>query len=306
MALLPPQFLDSVVAVGTRDEDDVAWNASGFLYGHLSERIDDDRARYLVYLVSNRHVLHGHDSLWLRFNPTGNEPAKEYELVLTAPDGLLWFPHPDEDVDVGVAPINAKALRDDGIQFSYFTSDVSVAPRNVLSERGVAEGDGVFVLGFPMGLVGGARNAVIARGGCVARIQDALTGASKDFLIDAPIFPGNSGSPVVLRPEISSITGTNAQDNAVLLGVVKSYIPYHDVAISQQTQRPRVVFEENSGLASVELVDAIQTCVRSHLKTQPEAVPPETATPEPTEASADPDTPESVESSSTEEPLVQS
>lgn len=44
---------------------------------------------------------------------------------------------------------------------------------------------------------------------------------------------------------------------AALIGIVKSYIPFQDVAISQQTKRPRVIFEENSGLANVETVDKI-------------------------------------------------
>jgi S1-C subfamily serine protease len=75
------------------------------------------------------------------------------------------------------------------------------------------------------------------------------------FLIDANIFPGNSGGPVVTRPEISSIEGTKAIDKAALIGIVKSYLTYKDVAVSQQTGKPRVIFEENSGLALVETVD---------------------------------------------------
>jgi hypothetical protein len=36
-----------------------------------------------------------------------------------------------------------------------------------------------------------------------------------------------------------------------VIGIVSSYIPYQDAAISPQTKRPRIVFEENSGLTSV-------------------------------------------------------
>jgi hypothetical protein len=70
-------------------------------------------------------------------------------------------------------------------------------------------------------------------------------------LIDALVFPGNSGGPVITRPELTSIEGTKRQNNAYLLGVVRAYVPYQDVAISQQTGRPRIAFEENSGLAEV-------------------------------------------------------
>jgi hypothetical protein len=37
--------------------------------------------------------------------------------------------------------------------------------------------------------------------------------------------------------------------------VVSGYVPYQDVAISVQTNRPRVIFEENSGMAAVIPID---------------------------------------------------
>ena len=33
--------------------------------------------------------------------------------------------------------------------------------------------------------------------------------------------------------------------------MVSSFIPYRDVAISAQTKRPRIIFEENAGLCNV-------------------------------------------------------
>lgn len=70
-------------------------------------------------------------------------------------------------------------------------------------------------------------------------------------------FPGNSGGPVIIKPEFTHIEGTKSQNESRLIGLVKSYIPYTDVAISPQTGRPRVVFEENTGLTNVEPVDYI-------------------------------------------------
>ena len=56
---------------------------------------------------------------------------------------------------------------------------------------------------------------------------------------------------MVTKPEIVAIQGTKSVAASLLVGVVASYIPYRDVAVSQQTGRARVVFEDNSGLASV-------------------------------------------------------
>ena len=56
MSLIPPAFLDKVVALGTSDnEGNIRYAASGFLYGQPS----GTQGRYYVYLVTNRHVVTG-------------------------------------------------------------------------------------------------------------------------------------------------------------------------------------------------------------------------------------------------------
>ncbi len=158
-------------------------------------------------------------------------------------------------------------LKEQRIKFNWFQSDDHVANRAKASQLGLTEGDGIFVLGFPLGLVGGERNFVIVRQGVIARIRDALGGSSKEFLADTFIFPGNSGGPVVTKPEPTAIEGTQALTAAYLIGVVKGYITYHDVAMSVQTGRPRVTFEENSGLAAIIPIDFVREVVQEHMKT---------------------------------------
>jgi len=108
-----------------------------------------------------------------------------------------------------------------------------------------------------MGLVSPQRQYVICRSGVIARIRDYLDGHTHDYLVDAAVFPGNSGGPVILCPSAVAITGTTAVSRSALIGIVKTYVPYIDVAISPQTGRARVTFEENSGLSAVEPLDAI-------------------------------------------------
>jgi len=58
-----------------------------------------------------------------------------------------------------------------------------------------------------------------------------------------------------------AISGTKAYSKASLIGMVSGYVPYQDVAYSLQTKRPRVIFEENTGLAVVVPVDRIAEVV---------------------------------------------
>jgi len=269
MALIPPFFPDRVVAIGVdSSEGERKCVASGFLYGHHVADLEDGQKQYMVYLVTNRHVFEGMSKVYLRFNPRAEGPAREYTLnLLDKNNSPLWFADSTPKIDVAVIRINLELLKGRAMQADYFRSDQHAASIEKLNELGITEGDFAYILGFPMGLIGGERNTAIVRSGSIARIRDTLAKANQEFLVDAFVFPGNSGGPVISKPEALSIQGTKSQSTAYLIGIVKSYVPYQDVAVSLQTKRPRVVFEENSGLAAVHPIDFIEDAIEKHLKT---------------------------------------
>ena len=258
MALIPPPFFDCVVAIGKPNPDGTkSWIGTGFLFGKYSNTREDKQKEYTIYLVTNKHVLVNQTDIVLRFNPQNDQAAMDFPIKLISNGKMIWTGHPNINVDVAAFRINAQKLRDVGMKFHFFLSDETVFTKDDLIKIETHEGDSIYVLGFPMGLVAPDRQHVILRGGAIARIRDLFEGRSTDFVVDAMVFPGNSGGPVILRPEITSIEGTKSNNRSCLIGVIKSYIPYQDVAISQQTKRPRVIFEENTGLSLVEPVDYI-------------------------------------------------
>jgi len=277
MALIPRFFLDCVVTIGVPlEKKQIRWIASGFLYGDFFKKDEKGENLYHVYLVTNRHVFGELKKVLLRFNPKGKEAAKPYllELVDTSSKKKLWAPHPNPSIDIAVTTINVKLLHDEEIQFAWFFNDKHVATLDKMAELGITEGDFVYTLGFPMELVGPERNYVIVRSGNIARIQDAIDRRSNEFLIDAFTFPGNSGGPVVTKPETTAISKTKAVSSAYLVGVVQSYVPYQDVAISEQTKRPRVIFEENSGLTAVIPIDFVVEAIHTYEETKAKESPP--------------------------------
>ena len=84
---------------------------------------------------------------------------------------------------------------------------------------------------------------------------------SHNVLVDIQNFPGNSGSPIVTRPEIVTISGTPSFNKSILLGIVHSYIPYQESLINSQTKKVVEIRSENSGIALVHPVEYIKEIV---------------------------------------------
>jgi S1-C subfamily serine protease len=176
---------------------------------------------------------------------------------------------------LAIIPINPDFLKAQPVNWRFIPSDTAAADAAKLKEEGDSAGDGVYILGFPMGITGNDHNYVITRKGSIARISDFLAGAQSTFLIDAMIFPGNSGGPVFSSLEPFAIDGTKSHNSVALIGVVRAYVPYTDVAVSQQTMRPRITFEENSGLAEVVPVDQVNKTIAEFLKLHPPNIRPD-------------------------------
>ena len=244
MALIPAGYLNAVVSLGTLAES-FHHAGTGFLYAHpLPSR--QSRTPYRGFLVTNRHVV-ADGITHARFN--------HLETGLTeAPVGAVasgaWTVHPN-GADIAVTPLLQSSPLSQGRQLAevgMFIGDVDTSFGEGVQP---VEGDDVFVIGFPLGLVGDARNHPVVRYGVIARIQDWIRRDQNAFLIDAPAFPGNSGGPVVLKPEVAAIKDTKAITHCLLVGVISKQLRSREIAVSQRTGAPRVVFEEDAGLAEV-------------------------------------------------------
>ena len=254
MALIPPSYLNAVVSLGTTGES-FQHVGTGFLYAHpLPER--QGSTPYRGYVVTNQHVA-ANGITHVRFNdPEEGLNIKAIGALTTG----AWTVHP-KGADVAVTPLLTQSPLEKGrdlVDAGMFIGDVGTTLGE--GEQPV-EGDGVFVIGFPLRLVGDARSYPIVRYGVIARIQDWIHRHQDTFLIDAPAFPGNSGGPVILKPESAAITGTKAITHCLLVGVISKQLRSREVAVSERTGQPRVVFEEDTGLAEVVPVEMVRETV---------------------------------------------
>ncbi len=263
MSLLPRGYLETTVAIESAQEgpEGIRYRTvgTGFFLGlEYGDSSPSGERNYRLFLATNRHVVAERDELLIRVNAKEGA-ARRVRLALREGEGGNWAPHPDERVDVAALLVNARALREAGLELAYFRRG-DIALVSSMKELDIGTGQELFVLGFPMGMSGVERNYVIARSGMIARFDDEILATSRSFLIDAAVFPGNSGGPVIVKPRSDSLTDRRPIDRAYVIGMVRSYLPYEEVVYSLQTATPtpRMVFTENSGLAEVIPMDCVK------------------------------------------------
>lgn len=266
MAIIPEFFMKSVVAIGVmQTNQQMHWIGTGFLVGRKE---DEDITQSTVYLITNKHVVKGKNMIYVRFNSESVGLVKDYPINLIENGLSVYTEHPCEDTDIIAMQINPNTLVKDHSEWSIFDLNDHSLTLQEMKNTGVEEGTLVYALGFPMGLVDAGLKTPIVRLGCISKIKNAFYNQSPPacFYVDAQTFPGNSGGPIVSRPELVSISGTPKNDKANLIGVLSAYIPYRDVLTSNQTNNAVMIREENSGITIVHPVDRVKEVVELEYK----------------------------------------
>lgn len=255
MALFNKQNLKSVVLIEKKGDDSKYQPiATGVIIGFPinTEEPDLAKRKYNIFLLTNRHVFNEQIELWIRFDRKDENNTTRFSIILREGQENRWLAHPDSAVDLAMVTINPQVLDDNGVDWGFANEEI-FAYFEKFSEIGIELGDAVFLAGFPMGISGSLRNYAIVRSGTIARIDQEIIDSTKSFLIDATVFPGNSGGPVFLKPELASLVNTIAVNSIYLVGIISGYKIYQELLYSHQTNPPSIagVSVENSGLATV-------------------------------------------------------
>lgn len=212
----------------------------------------------VFHIVTAKHVI---DKDWQNLHVFLNSKhlnkplAKPLSVIYNG--GHSWIRHPDPQVDIAILPFLKE--KDDKV---VFIPDEMIL-KNIEEINELID---VFYVSFQPGLNNfqqdGCVNPII-RKGVVSRMNNNNT-----FYIDGSAFPGNSGSPIFVLPSAVKINDDGVSIGGpmkiTLAGIMGAYIPYRDVAISQQTGNPRVIFEENTGLSLVWSAKFIDEIIHSN------------------------------------------
>lgn len=262
MAIIPHFFMEATVALGRSTTPNPQWCATGFVVGRY-EGVLEETDQFSTYLITNKHVVENEEKMVMQVNLLNG--VKAYLLNLFDEHGAPKYSvHPNADVIA--CHININQALSEGAQLPFFDLRHHSLTLQQMRDTGVCEGGLAYTLGFPVSVASDFVNSTvktpICRMGCISRVENVYHDSnSKNFLIDATTFPGNSGGPVISRPENLSIKDTPHNTFANLIGLVSAYLPYKEILCSTQTHRQRMINEENSGLTVVVSVDCIKEVV---------------------------------------------
>ncbi|HOO90546.1 MAG TPA: serine protease [Syntrophales bacterium] len=188
------------------------------------------------------------EALVAYFNKKDGTIGRRAIAHLKKSQSIEWVFHPDVNVDIALLPFGVDVENDDVL---------SIPDSYLLGIDALSELMDVFFMSFQPGIGKTDQVRPVYRPGTVAIILP-----NKTFYIDGAAFPGNSGSPVFVRPQPVGFAKTDAPvfpapNSGHFIGVIGEYLPYREVAISSQTGRPRVVFEEHTGLSRVWSTDLV-------------------------------------------------
>ena len=174
-------------------------------------------------LVTAHHVLDGMASRDARVGWRSEMPGGGWRF---APDPLrirdiagdrLWTKHPERDIavmEISAPPVFARAA----IPLGWLASGED------LDNWQVGPGDELLTLGFPRGYSSNTAGFPILRTGRIASWPLTPVENFPVFLLDFPVFPGNSGGPVFWTPAARKLPGTVQPDHPFIAGVLTSEV----------------------------------------------------------------------------------
>lgn len=262
------KLLFTTIRVETRVADGNDGTGTGFLFAYETD------GRHIPVIVTNKHVVESAATGWLTFHIRGdNDQPKlgsSYRLEITD-FSMAWHGHPDPEIDVTVMPLAPvmEMLGSQGVRpfLKWIDRSITATPQ-LIAELDALE-DVVFI-GYPNGIWDAKNFLPISRRGTAATHIAVDFQGKKQFLLDASVFPGSSGSPVFLfnKGMFSDRQGnTSIATRIAFLGVVAAVFfredfnqirlvshptPSTPVAVAREMIDLGVVFKAQTVLETIE------------------------------------------------------
>lgn len=211
------KLLFNTIRVDTVLEDGSEGSGTAFVFSHGNARGTH------TFIVTNRHLVENVRRGGLVFTQKRNgQPAFGQRFQLNIEDFThAWFLHPDPEVDLAIIPMRPleQAARDQGVELYYHVIDSRLAP-DPATLRALDALEEVLFVGYPSGVWDQVNLMPILRRGTTATPMALDFEGRKEFLIDAAVYPGSSGSPVFVYQPDAMRPAHSAGTKILFAGVV--------------------------------------------------------------------------------------
>lgn len=175
---------------------------TGFFYIY---KVKDNPNLTIPLIITNWHVISNAVETSLVFTRrVGARPSNEKTGYVTFyPPWEHWIRHPSNEVDIAALPLQpvVNMIRNQTKNdVFYMPYDSSMIPSDA-EFRTVTQLDEVAMIGYPNGYWDKVNNQPIFRKGAVATRPSMNYMGKREYLVDMPVFPGSSGSPILLVSE---------------------------------------------------------------------------------------------------------
>lgn len=193
------QLLFSTVRIETVSHSGLSGSGTGFIY---TQYLPDGKTA--LFVVTNKHVIASAEEMCITFTKTeseSNKPVLGDVIKLRILDfQTICFDHPNSETDITLIPLYQildKVNENLGCSAFYRSVGSALIPSPEILETLDALEEVVFV-GYPNNIYDTKNYLPIIRKGITATAISVDFLGRPQFLIDASVFPGSSGSPVFI------------------------------------------------------------------------------------------------------------
>lgn len=209
-----------------------------------------------VFLITNKHVLpkEGEQrfiSVRVKAKDNGDIKVEYINIEVIGADGkyvpMIKF-HPNRDYDVAAIHVTTviKQINVKGVWIPY---DL-LATKDMMKDENITIGSEIYLLGYPDAIYDERNIFPVLRKGNIATVpkegyafnqklikMHRLPKHIDGFLVDANVFPGSSGSLVILKQQPNPVgfrgryTGKGPKNIPYVLGIISGSIPIYDTAL---------------------------------------------------------------------------
>ena len=247
-------YLDTVVVLETFDGDGRRrCTGTGFF---CRARHWHQKGRELLFLITNAHVVgRNSERIVVLFSPREGDRAVAHSVTArTGREPGAWRKH--HRYDLAALLVQPEHLPADAIRYRSFEVETDALTIPEFRQQQIAEGDEVLLVGFAFLPGEGPRQCPAVRLATISGIPKRAR-RERPLRLEGTAFPGNSGSPLIMKPGRDVDRDRGSDPGGKLIGILSRSANFATTVRSNEHGLP-IEVREQAGIIHAVPVDALR------------------------------------------------